>query len=185
MIGFGHGWQHHKKSQHGAAAVEFAIIAMVFFTLLLAIIEFGRFMFVWNTAQEVTRCAARHAVVVWKDNWEGTPDIRQQCLFGQANLPAGNEIGIGNVRLRALNSALTEADPADVNTSISNCVNDQTDPECIRYVEASLWCDGGDNCNTTTHRVKYMPMIGLFPFLNIDIPASTVVMPAESMGYHP
>lgn len=52
----------HKK-QTGAAAVEFALIAMVFFSLLLGILEFGRVLFKYNSAVETTRFGARVAVV--------------------------------------------------------------------------------------------------------------------------
>jgi Flp pilus assembly protein TadG len=49
--------------QGGAALVEFALVAMIFFLLLLAIFEFGRLMFTWNSAVEATRRGARLAVV--------------------------------------------------------------------------------------------------------------------------
>lgn len=49
--------------QHGAALVEFALIAMIFFVLLIGIFEFGRVMFTWNSAVEATRRGARLAVV--------------------------------------------------------------------------------------------------------------------------
>ncbi len=47
----------------GAAAVEFALISLVFFTILFGAMEMGRLMFYWNTAAEVTRLGARMAVV--------------------------------------------------------------------------------------------------------------------------
>jgi Flp pilus assembly protein TadG len=49
--------------QRGAALVEFALVAMIFFLLLIGIFEFGRLMFTWNTAVEATRRGARLAVV--------------------------------------------------------------------------------------------------------------------------
>lgn len=52
----------HKK-QAGAAAVEFALIAMVFLSLLMGILEFGRVLFTYNAAVEATRYGARVAVV--------------------------------------------------------------------------------------------------------------------------
>jgi hypothetical protein len=50
-------------SQSGAAIVEFAIVAVVFFSLLLGIMDFGRMLFTWNAAAEATRWGARIAVV--------------------------------------------------------------------------------------------------------------------------
>ena len=52
-----------KHYQKGAETVEFAIIALLFFAILFAIIEFGRAMFVWNALTEATRRGARMAVV--------------------------------------------------------------------------------------------------------------------------
>jgi len=49
--------------QRGAAAVEFALVSLVFFTMLLGAFEMGRLMFYWNTAAEITRLGARMAVV--------------------------------------------------------------------------------------------------------------------------
>jgi len=52
-----------RARQGGAAAVEFALIAMVFFALLIGIMEFGRVLFTWNSAAEATRRGARIAIV--------------------------------------------------------------------------------------------------------------------------
>lgn len=49
--------------QQGAAAVEFALVAALFFILLFGIVEMGRVLFYWNTAVEATRLGARMAVV--------------------------------------------------------------------------------------------------------------------------
>lgn len=166
-----------KAKQRGAAAVEFGIIAMVFFTLFFGIIEFGRFFYLYNTVQEVTRCAARQATVTWKGNWGSIP---QQCLFGQNELVAGWEIQASNVHLRALNLAGGEANPGSIGDNISNCVADPAGTNCIRYVEASIVaCDtNGENCQP----IPYQPVFGLIP-LQLNIPNSTVTMPAESLGY--
>lgn len=51
------------RFQRGAAAVEFAIVAPVFFVLLLGAIEMGRLLWTWNAAAEATRLGARIAVV--------------------------------------------------------------------------------------------------------------------------
>lgn len=169
-----------KTRQRGAAAVEFGIIAMVFFTLFFGIIEFGRFFYLYNTVQEVTRCAARQATVKWTGDWDGIP---QQCLFGHDELVAGWEIHAVDIRLRPLNLAGGEAYPKSINENISNCVTSPADTHCIRFVEASLWCTGGADCDTTAHRIRYRPMFGLIP-LQVNIPNSTVTMPAESLGYN-
>jgi Flp pilus assembly protein TadG len=52
---------HHR--QRGAAAVEFALVAALFITLLIGIMEFARILFYWNTAVEAARLGARVAIV--------------------------------------------------------------------------------------------------------------------------
>jgi len=52
-----------KHSQRGSTAVEFSIIAIVFITLLMAIIEFGRWMYTLEMVADATRVGARKAVV--------------------------------------------------------------------------------------------------------------------------
>ena len=53
--------------QRGVAAVEFALIALVLFTLLVGIMECSRVLHYWNTATEATRLGARLAVVCDQD----------------------------------------------------------------------------------------------------------------------
>jgi hypothetical protein len=159
------------KGQRGTAAVEFALIAIVFFTLLLGIIEFGRVLYVWNSVQEVTRRAAREAVVLWVDQAD---TARSRALFGGASLPAGAEITASNIDIEYLSAVGTPASlPSSPADNVAACLDPSRTGSCIRFVEVSL------------SGARYVPMIGLFTFLSIDIPASTVVMPAESLGYRP
>lgn len=173
------------KAQQGAAAVEFAFVAIVFFVLLLGIIEFGRFMYLWNTVQEVTRRAAREAVV---SNFTAAEQnrIRRLAVFsadtsGIATLPGASEVTSDMVTIQYFNDIGVPVDamPSSPAANIEACL-DNTD-SCIRYVQVRLCQGGGDSCTP----VRYEPMIGLFDFLNIDIPPSTVFMPAESLGYAP
>ena len=52
-----------RDAQRGVAAVEFAIVASLFFTLLIGIAEMGRLLWTWNAAAEATHLGARLAVV--------------------------------------------------------------------------------------------------------------------------
>jgi len=52
-----------RSAQGGAAAVEFAFVAMIFIMLLIGSMEFGRWLFTLNAASEATRLGARLAVV--------------------------------------------------------------------------------------------------------------------------
>ena len=51
------------KSERGATMVEFAIIALLLFTLILGIVEFGWLFFGWITLTGAVREGARRAIV--------------------------------------------------------------------------------------------------------------------------
>jgi len=171
------------RRERGAAAVEFAIVAMLFFTVILGIMEFGRILYLWNTVQEVTRRAAREAVV---RSFADADKIQRAAVFnpeggtGTAYLPAGLEITSLNVKINYLNGTLAVASPmpADPSDNISACNDATRAASCIRFVEACVATAG--NC---TGSVQYAPMAGIFPFLAISIPVSSVIMPAESLGF--
>lgn len=173
-----------RSRQSGVAAVEFGLIATLLFLLSLGIIEFGRFMYVWNTTQEITRHAAREAAVRNFDA-DSIDAIRREAIFsadttGDVAVPGGPEIASTNVVIRYLNADGVPATPMPDNPedNIAACLDVDRAASCIRYVEASVCMDDGD-CTP----VPYQPLIGLFPLLAIDIPRSTVIMPAESLGY--
>lgn len=172
------------RRENGTTAIEFAIVAMVFLVIVLGIMEFGRALFLWNTVQEVTRRAAREAVV---RNTNDAPGISRFAVFRPEGgtvtvaLPAGGEITNFSVRINYLNANMANASPmpTDPADNISACNNASRATSCIRYVETCV-ATGNDCANSIT----YVPMVGLFPFLAIRIPVSRVVMPAESLGFN-
>jgi Flp pilus assembly protein TadG len=156
------------RQQRGVAVVEFAIVAMLLFTLLFGIIEFGRLFYVFNSVQEVTRRAAREAVVRWTNQQSV---VKNLALFGASSLPAGAEITADSISIDYLNQSGATSDPipGTPGENITACLNSTN--SCIAYVRVSIT------------GVTYAPMVSLFPYFNVPIPASTVTMPAESLGY--
>jgi hypothetical protein len=203
-------WREHgnggsKRRQRGASAVEFGLVAIVFFVLLLGIIEFGRIFYLWNTVQEVTRRAAREAVVRGFSTTDQNA-IRGAAIFhcqlaapGQAypssctggtfSLPwGGEEVTNLVVNLSYLNASMNEVQsmPTTVEENFTACEADRNGDDCIRFVQARVCQQQGNNCNP----VEYAdPLLGFFGYLGMDIkvniPPSTVVMPAESLGFRP
>lgn len=179
----------HFYRQRGVSSVEFAFIAILLFVLLFAIIEFGRMFYVFNTVQEVTRRAAREAVVRWTDNTSQN-DAKTMALFESANMPAYADISAATITIDYLtdNGDTLKKMPTNPAENITECVNPTGKADCIAFVRVSI------------PGVNYIPLFGFFsgiqlpmlPFtdapllsadLRIPIPESTVTMPAESMGY--
>ena len=189
-----------KASQRGAAAVEFALAAIPFFLLLFGAIELGRLLYLWNTAQEITRRAARMVVVTDFNNNSQIAAIKRNAIFRLVTdtedwLPAtyhadvAKRISSSNVIIRYLNAsgAVVTAMPADPGDNITACGDSGRTASCIKFVEVCL--SSGSSCDAN-QRLSFVPMIGLFShsgadnanFSGISIPLSTVRVPAESLG---
>ncbi len=66
------------KGNRGATIIEFALVAFIFFLILWGIFEFGRAFYVYNSAQHLTRCMAREAVVLRPSQHDVA---KQNCLI--------------------------------------------------------------------------------------------------------
>lgn len=185
-----------KTAQRGAAAVEFALVAIPFFLLMFGAMEFGRLLYLWNTVQEVTRNAARQAVVTDFTNATAIESIRRAAVFravggpGIVSLPAASNITNASVNIRYLNAAGVVANPmpSSPGDNIAACLDATRVAECIRFVEVCV--STGTTCDAN-EMISFVPMISLFsqsgPFstdlTGLRIPLSTVRMPAESLGF--
>ena len=76
-------WQRlaNRRKQHGVAAVEFSLVAILFFTLVFGIIEVARAMYICNTLQEVTRRAAALATNADFRNDATMQGVRERAIF--------------------------------------------------------------------------------------------------------
>jgi hypothetical protein len=160
------------SSQRGVATVEFALVAMVFFTLLFGVLELARMLYVFNSVQEVTRRAAREAAVRWTSDGDKTI-IKELALFGGSELPGGAAVNSAAIKIEYLrfdgNSVTTApTSPAD---NLSACGDALRVDSCIYSVRVSVT------------GVTYVPLLSLFGFLNVQLPPSQVTMHAESMGF--
>lgn len=52
-----------RKNERGTSVAEFAMVALLFFTLIFGIIEFGRLLYTHNALADATRRGARYAVL--------------------------------------------------------------------------------------------------------------------------
>ena len=78
--------------------VEFALIAILFLTMLLSIIDFGRLLFTWNAVTEATRWGARQSVVCDKGAASVLRDMQNIVpQLAAANLKVDWYDGVGNI----------------------------------------------------------------------------------------
>lgn len=166
-----------KHRQIGVAAVEFALVSLLFFTLLFAVLEFGRLLFVFNTMQEVTRSAAHEATVSWIDQ---AAAIKQKALFGGGVIPGGAEVTAANIQIEYLDKSgnVITVFPTDPSDNLSACNDITRAQSCIYSVRVSIVDTDGSGKG-----VFYAPMVNLFSILHIRLPISAVTVHAESLGF--
>lgn len=181
-------------SQKGAFAVEFALVVILFFTLLFGVIELARLIYLWNTLQEVTRNAARSAAYTDFRDAAAKDLIRQHAIFRTSGgkLVLGDPVTDGHVRIdymtlgRSADGTLTMTPIADVSLPACPtrnrviCTADPSNPSCIRFVRVRI-CKpgGGSNCDP----VPYAPLVPLIRFPSLMLPTSTTIVQAETLGY--
>ncbi|HEV2915011.1 MAG TPA: TadE/TadG family type IV pilus assembly protein [Pyrinomonadaceae bacterium] len=68
-----------RESERGATLVEFAIGATVFLTVMFAILEFGRMLYVHNALSDAARRGARYAVVHTQADVE---NVKLMAVYG-------------------------------------------------------------------------------------------------------
>jgi hypothetical protein len=177
--------------QRGAAAVEFALIAVAFLTLLFGIIEFGRLFFNINSVQEITRRAAREQVVRWVSAADQDTVQRlavlQPASSGTVYFPGAIDITNAQVQLgfyHTYDDAVNGNNPISYGSgsapadNVSNCLLSSTDPNylnCIRFVRAEL-------VNADGTPVNFRVLVPFMPSNVFPLPGSMVIMPAESLG---
>ena len=184
-----------RHGAHGATVIEFALIAMTFFTLLFFVMETARALYLWNTLQEVTRRAAYRAAVTDPGDPAAMLAVRQAALMnGAGGLPLGAPVAASHVRVDYMSlardggggmalvpmpAALWPACPARAKL---NCAADPNADNCIRFVRVRI-CRP-DGAPQRCAPVPYQSLTGLSA-LTVTLPLATTIGKAESLGFVP
>jgi Flp pilus assembly protein TadG len=157
-----------RKRQKGMASVEFAVVGAVFLLLLLAALEMGRALFVWNTLNEATRRGARLAAVCPVN----APAIANVAVF---NAPGQ---GGDSAVLDGLDTSHVKVDYLD--PAGAPLANPAASPGTVAFVRVGI----------TGYSLRvFIPFLDLFgagtgtPLLRA--PAFATTLPAESLGLVP
>lgn len=174
--------------QAGTAAVEFALIAVIFFTVIFGTLELARWEFVLNTLQEVTRRAAAAAANAdFSDT--ALEKVQAHAVFRSSLGPLafGHPVTAENVAIDYLSVSNTNWDlkrvsalPACPALSQLNCMTNPHADNCIRFVRARV-CESMDAAGNCTP----LPYQMVFPFLDLSgvkLPTSETIVPAGSLG---
>jgi len=91
-----HNHKQKKTGEEGASLMEFAIAATVFLTVLFAIVEFGRALWVHNALSDAARRGARYAVLHKAADMD---DVKKIVVYGDLTetTPLLENFSTGNV----------------------------------------------------------------------------------------
>lgn len=183
-----------RKRQAGVAAVEFALLAVTFFTIVFSIIEVARAVYLFNTLQEVTRRAAADAANSAFDP-ASQAEVRRRALFrnAQGNLILGFPVTPDHLKIDylsvsgdpnagTLTTQRVSTLPACPAANVINCMSDPYGASCIRLVQVRV-CqpeDGGD-CTP----VPYQAALPLIDLSAVTLPRATTIVPAQTLGSTP
>ena len=185
-----------RRRQGGVFAVEFAMLALLFFLFLFAMLELARAVYVWNMVHEITRRAARAAAVTdfSKAGALQAGRAHAELRTTPGALPLGGGISDAYVRIDYLSQAAGGALAAVPVTVMPgcpqrnriNCLDDPHGASCIRFVRARL-CVPGDGARC--ERVPYRPVLPLLGVMfpsgagAVRLPSGSTMAVAESLGY--
>jgi hypothetical protein len=180
-----------RRKQQGAAAVEFALVALPFFLILFVVVEVARAMYVCNTLQEVTRRAAALAANADFSSETAMQDVREQAVFRDspgtlmfADPITEAYVKIDYMSIQRSGTSLTKVAipsgglPASPAVNSGNCLTDPYSESCIRLVRVRI-CEPTDGASCTP--VTYQSLISIVP-LPFGLPVSTTIVNAETLG---
>lgn len=178
------------RHQGGAMVVEFALIVLLFFAFVFAIIEISRLMFLTNTLQEATRRAANAASVSDPGSASSMDAIRRNAIFRSTSggLVFMPELTDQAVRIDYMSVSrdssgnyawhVVSGGPVSAAENKHNCAIDPYASNCIRLVRARI-------CNPTVtascEPMKFKPVTSLFE-LEIALPIATTIVKSQSFG---
>lgn len=176
--------------QRGVAAVEFALLAMLFFALVFGVLEVARLIYLFNTLQEVTRRAAVLAMNSPFDQ-DAQDAVRKKALFQDRNghLVLGTPVTFAHLRLDYLSLSretgqltLQPVAPLPASPAVNrlNCLADPYAANCIRYVRVQV-CQPAATANCA--RVPYQALFPLIDLSGVGLPRAQTIVPAQSLGY--
>lgn len=149
-----------RKNEAGSTMAEFAVVAALFFMVLIGIMEFARFFYTHNALTDAARRGARYAVLHPEAD---RPCVKNIVAYGETHVNPNTCAPTGPPLINGL-------DPTDVTVTYTGV---GTDPF-------------GMNVGSVTVTIQYSFTIQL-PLWSrtIDLPAYTTTLTSESAGTKP
>lgn len=177
--------------QSGIAAVEFALVAMIFFTVFFGVVEVLRAMYVCNILQEVTRRATALAATSDFSDAAVMQRVREQAVFRStpgmlmfADPVTDAHVKIDYLRIPVSTNPVSMSGtlPSSPQQNLVNCTSNPSADNCIGLVRVRICLPGG--ASGVCEPVPYQPLTSLIPF-TFPLPTATTIARIESLGMAP
>lgn len=181
------------RKQRGAAAIEFALLAIIFFSLVFGVLEMARIIYMFNILPGVTRRAGAMAANSNFDD-DTLETIRGRALFSDrnGNLIFGAPVTPAHLKIDylsisrdgntgAVTPQLVSSRPSSPTQNYANCLANPYDSNCIRLVRVRI-CQpggGGDACTPVPYKMQF-PLVDLS---GLSLPRSETIVPAHTLGH--
>lgn len=163
----------HRHDERGATIAELAVVALLFFTIIFGIIEFGRLIYTHNALTDATRRGARFAVLHQGLTEADQTKVKEYVVYGENP----EKDGSGNIIAAPLINGLT-TDMVNVDFEGIDKDGDPDTPEKTAF---------GSNLGTATVKIENyqfnlsIPVIGRV----LTLPSYETTLTAESAGEIP
>jgi Flp pilus assembly protein TadG len=111
------------RRDRGAAAVEFAILLVVLLLIIMAIIDFGRMLYVKQGVSAASREAARMAVVTSDRSWAAKGCT---AAAGAQSMAAGGAVQVATSSNSAATPAYVACPASGTSAAVSPCAGNTT-----------------------------------------------------------
>lgn len=161
----------HRKNERGATIAEFAVVALLFFTIIIGIIEFGRLLYTHNALTDATRAGARFASLHHGATADDELAVKRYVVYG----PNGAFDAFGNATTPPLIAGLTTDMVQVTFHGVDTDGNPNTPPEY------------GSNLGSATVSIENYQFNLSIPVIGraLTLPTYTTTSMAESAGEKP
>ena len=159
----------HRHNERGTTIAELAMVALLFFTIIFGIIEFGRLLYTHNALTDATRAGARFAVL----NTEDVDKVKNYVVYGPDVTFDADDNPSKPPRIHGLTTAMVEVEFEGVDLD-----GNPDTPGTTNF---------GTNLGTATVRIENYQFNLSIPVVGraLTLPAYTTTLTAESAGEQP
>jgi len=158
-----------RNGEKGTTMAEFAIISVVFFMIIFAIIEFGRLFYINNALTDAARRGARYAALHKEVD---VTCVKNVVVYGESNINANTCVPTGSPLINGLTVS-------NINVTYNGADADNN--------PATPPTDYGMNLGTVTVEIHDYTFRLAIPFVpkTVTLPNYVTTLTAESAGEKP